>query len=485
MSSLGRMRKGLSVEALNANMRECKYDVRGEIYLAAVERTKQNKEVIYTNVGNPHALGQKPITFGRQVLALMMAPFLMDDPNIGSMFPPDVIARAKTYLTHLKGGLGAYTDSKGNPYIRKEIADSITAQCGSPSNPDNIFISNGASEVARMMLFALIRGNNDGVMVPIPQYPLYSASIALYGGQLVPYYLDEDNNWSLNISELEKSISEARAKGVCVRALVFINPGNPTGTCLTMDGIQDLLKFCYDNNLIVMADEVYQENIYNPARPFISARTALAQMPEPIASSLEVCSFHTVSKGAYGECGMRGGYMELHNFDPLVVDELYKVAAINLCSNMPGQIALGIMVNPPKAGDPSYPLYHKEKQGLIDSLKRRARLITDAFNSLEGVECQDTEGAMYSFPRISLPTKFIELARSLDKSPDVLYCLELLEETGLSCVPGSGFKQKPGTFHIRTTILPAEDVFDEIVGKFRTFHEGFMKRYGGSTRSRL
>ena len=168
--------------------------------------------------------------------------------------------------------------------------------------------------------------------------------------------------------------------------------------------------------------------------------------------------------------------MELHNMDPAVVDELYKVASINLCPNVPGQVALGLMVNPPRPGDYSYEQYRSEKDSLIESLKRRARLITDAFNSLEGVVCQETEGkikdhlcitpakyemiiftfvvgAMYSFPRITLPPAALEAAKAKGKQPDVMYCLELLEETGLSCVPGSGFKQIPGTFHIRTTIL--------------------------------
>ena len=299
----------LRVDNLNENVSKCKYDVRGEIYLAAVKRTNEGKEVIYTNVGNPHSLGQSPITFGRQVMALLMAPFLMDHPNVHTMFPPDAIARAKLYLKHIKGGLGAYTDSKGNPYIRKEISDFITRQSGQPSSPDNIFISNGASEVARMLLHAMIRGPNDGIMVPIPQYPLYSASIALYGGELVPYYLDEEKGWALDLAEMRRSLQAARAKGICVRGLVFINPGNPTGQCLTESNLRDLISFCFENELVLMADEVYQENIYNPRLPFISARKVLGNMPEPVKSGLELCSFHTVSKGAWGECGMRGGYM--------------------------------------------------------------------------------------------------------------------------------------------------------------------------------
>ena len=250
----------LRTDNLNENVKECRYDVRGEIYLAAVERIKQGKEVIFTNVGNPHALGQQPITFGRQVMALLVAPFLMDHPSANSLFPSDVIARAKVYLKHIKGGLGAYTDSKGNPYIRQEIADFITRQSGQHVCPDNIFISNGASEVARMLLQAMIRGSNDGIMVPIPQYPLYSASIALYGGQLVPYYLDEENGWALDIGELKRSLETARSKGICVRAMVFINPGNPTGQCLSEQNLKDLIAFCYESQLVLMADEVYQEN---------------------------------------------------------------------------------------------------------------------------------------------------------------------------------------------------------------------------------
>ena len=170
--------------------------------------------------------------------------------------------------------------------------------------------------------------------------------------------------------------------------------------------------------------------------------------------------------------------MEMHNFDPAVIDQMYKIAAINLCSNMPGQVAIGMMLNPPKPGQPSYPLYRREKQGIIDSQQRRARMISDAFNSLEGVTCQETDGAMYSFPKITMPPAFIEEARALGKEPDVLYCLQLLNETGLSCVPGSGFQQKAGTFHIRTTILPSEEVFTDIVGRFKSFHNGLLAKYG-------
>jgi glutamate--glyoxylate aminotransferase len=468
---------------INDKILKCRYDVRGEIYLAAVKRANAGKEVIYTNVGNPHAVGQAPLTFGRQVMALLMAPFLMDTPECSKLFPPDAIARAKLYMTKLSGGIGAYSDSKGSPYIRREIADFIEQVSGMPSDPNNIFMSNGASECVRMILYAMIRGPTDGIMVPIPQYPLYSASIALYGGELVPYYLDEKNGWGLDVEELQRSVDEARNKGILCRALVFINPGNPTGQCLTEENLNELISFCYDNRIVLLADEVYQENIWTE-KVFISARAALGRMPEPYHSGTEIVSFHTASKGAYGECGLRGGYMEMHNMDPNVVEELYKTASINLSPNIPGQVALGIMVNGPKPGDYSYENHMREKNGVLQSLQRRARAITDAFNSMEGVVCQETEGALYSFPQITVPPGALAAAEALGKAPDVMYCLELLDETGLSCVPGSGFKQEPGTFHFRTTILPQEDKFDDIIQRFKSFHEGFMKRYSSGSGGR-
>lgn len=467
----------LTIPNLNKRILNARYDVRGEIYLAAVKRTQEGKEVIYTNIGNPHSLGQKPVTFSRQVLALVMAPFLLDHPQVNSMFPPDAIARARQYLANINGGIGAYSDSKGVPFIRREIASFITKISGQPSDPENIFISNGASEVARMLLQALLKNTNDGIMVPIPQYPLYSASITLYGGQLVPYFLNEEDGWSLGRAELERALMEAKKQGTTVKGLVFINPGNPTGQCLTEKNLRDLMEFCHANSIVLMADEVYQKNIYATDRPFIPARKVLGEMAPEIAKSLELVSMHSTSKGVVGECGLRGGYAECHNIDPAVVEELYKLSAINLCSNLPGQIAMGLMLSPPQPGDPSYQVYKTEVDGLLDSLRRRAKLITKAFNSLPGFSCQATDGAMYAFPQITLPPKFISHAESLGKPADVLYCLQLLDQTGLCCVPGTGFRQRPGTYHFRTTILPQEEHFDSIISKFSAFQESLLKKY--------
>lgn len=158
-----------------------------------------------------------------------------------------------------------------------------------------------------MALNAMIRDSRDGVLVPIPQYPLYSAAIQLYGGSLLPYELDESKGWALSVDSLRAAVRAARAAGKAVRGLVFINPGNPTGQCLSYANLQELIKFAHEEKVVLLADEVYQENVYQDERPFVAARKVLMEMGEPYRSGVELLSFHTVSKGTGGECGLRGG----------------------------------------------------------------------------------------------------------------------------------------------------------------------------------
>ncbi|KAK4402755.1 Glutamate--glyoxylate aminotransferase 2 [Sesamum angolense] len=306
-------------------------------------------EIIFTNVGNPHALGQKPLTFPRQVVALCQAPFLLDDPNVGLIFPADAIAKAKHYLAMTSGGLGAYSDSRGLPGIRKEVAEFIERRDGYPSDPELIFLTDGASKGVMQILSTIIRGAHDGV-----------------------------------------------------RAMVIINPGNPTGQCLSEANLREVLKLC---------------------------------------------------RGDIQSC-----------FD---ITE----------SNVPAQIFMGLMVNPLKPGDISYERYIRESKGILESLRRRAQIMTDGFNSCRNVVCNFTEGAMYSFPQIRLPPKAIEAAKQAGKVADVFYCLKLLEATGISTVPGSGFGQKEGVFHLRTTILPAEEDMPAIMASFKKFNDEFMEQY--------
>uniref|UniRef100_A0A914KKQ7 Uncharacterized protein n=1 Tax=Meloidogyne incognita TaxID=6306 RepID=A0A914KKQ7_MELIC len=135
------------------------------------------------------------------------------------------------------------------------------------------------------------------------------------------------------------------------------------------------------------------------------------------------------------------------------------------------------IVDHPQLGDPSYNLWFEEKNAVLSSLNQRAKLVTESYNKIEGVHCQQVQGAMYAFPKIYLPEKAIKEAQLLGEQPDFFYAKKLLEETGICIVPGSGFGQRPNTWHFRTTILPQIELFNEMLVRFKTFHERFLACY--------
>ncbi|RCV42883.1 hypothetical protein SETIT_9G251000v2 [Setaria italica] len=482
------MAASVAVENLNPKVLKCEYAVRGEIVIHAqrLQQQLQNQpgslpfdEILYCNIGNPQSLGQQPVTFFREVLALCDHPCLLEKEEIKSLFSADAISRAKQILATIPGrATGAYSHSQGIKGLRDAIAAGIASRDGFPANADDIFITDGASPGVHLMMQLLIRNEKDGILCPIPQYPLYSASIALHGGTLVPYYLDEKTGWGLEISDLKKQLEDARSKGIDVRALVVINPGNPTGQVLAEDNQCDIVKFCKNEGLVLLADEVYQENIYVDNKKFNSFKK-IARSLGYGEDDLPLVSFQSVSKGYYGECGKRGGYMEITGFSAPVREQIYKIASVNLCSNITGQILASLVMNPPKVGDESFASYKAEKDGILESLARRAKALEDAFNNLEGITCNKAEGAMYLFPQIHLPQKAIEAAKAAKKAPDAFYALRLLESTGIVVVPGSGFGQVPGTWHIRCTILPQEEKIPAVITRFKAFHEAFMAEYRG------
>jgi hypothetical protein len=166
-------------ETMSQSLRRMQYAVRGEVVMRADQLASQGREIIYTNIGNPHQVGQKPITYYRQVLALCDLPAEqgVDHPQIYKLFPKDVVDRAKEYREIIgPSGTGAYTHSQGILGLRKHIAEYIEHRDGYPAYPGNIFLTNGASAGIGMVLQGLLAGNNDAVMIPIPQYPIYSGT---------------------------------------------------------------------------------------------------------------------------------------------------------------------------------------------------------------------------------------------------------------------------------------------------------------------
>nr|XP_029713919.1 alanine aminotransferase 1 [Aedes albopictus] len=474
----------VTLDNINPAIVKMDYVVRGEVLMraAALEKElaqgviKPFKEVIRASIGDCHAMGQQPITFLRQVLGLITYQPLFNDPTI----PEDAKERARTILADCIGNsVGSYTDSSGIEIIRRHIAQYIQKRDGGiPSDPSNIIMSAGATGAIKslMSLFrCTIDGKLPGVMIPIPQYPMYSATIAELEMAQICYHLDEERRWGLDIPGLERSVNEAKAS--CVpRILVVINPGNPTGQVLSRENIESIIKFAYKENLVIFADEVYQYNVHEEGSVFHSFKKVMMEMGAPY-NRMELCSFMSCSKGYMGECGIRGGYVEVVNMCPDVKAMLLKSISALVCPSTIGQACMDVLVNPPKPGEPSYEQFIREKNAVLASLKERAALVADTFNSFEGFSCNPVQGAMYAFPRIHLPEKAIQAARKAGQEPDVFYVYQLLEQTGICVVPGSGFGQKAGTFHIRSTILPQPEKLKEMLGVLRSYHEKFLLQY--------
>nr|XP_016924078.1 alanine aminotransferase 1 isoform X1 [Drosophila suzukii] len=476
--------KALQINNINPNFIAMEYAVRGPLVIRAgeIERElakgakKPFDQVIRANIGDCHAMGQQPLTFLRQLMALTFETRLLDSPD----YPEDVKKRACAILDGCQGqSVGSYTDSAGLEVVRRQVAQYIERRDGGiASDWQDIYLTAGASPGIKSILAMInseVDGKPPGVMVPIPQYPLYSATISEYGMTKVDYYLEEETGWSLGRKELQRSFDEAK-KTCNPRALVVINPGNPTGQVLTRENIEEIIKFAHDNKVLLLADEVYQDNVYDKNSKFWSFKKVAYEMGEPYRSQ-EMVSFLSTSKGYLGECGIRGGYMEVLNLDPKVKAMLTKSITAALCSTTAGQVAVSALVNPPQPGEPSYELFKQERDEILAALKERAELVHKTLSSFEGYKVNPVQGAMYVFPQIEIPPKAVEAAKAKGMAPDVFYAFELLETSGICIVPGSGFGQKPGTWHFRSTILPQTDKLKLMMEKFRVFHSDFMKKY--------
>ncbi|ORX77647.1 PLP-dependent transferase [Basidiobolus meristosporus CBS 931.73] len=471
---------------LSPLVKNTEYAVRGEIAILAEALQEQLEngtklpfnEITNINIGDPQLLKQKPISFFRQVSSLIENPDLLLDKNLEQvkiLYPRDVIDRARKLLKSVGGNIGSYSHSMGIPYIRKQVAKFIEERDGYPSDPERIFLTAGASPAVQMILQCMVNKPDVGVMIPIPQYPLYTASLALFNSRAVPYYLNEQKGWSMDTTDLKEAIDRARKQGTDVRALVVINPGNPTGQCLSDSNMREIIDFCHRERLVLCADEVYQTNSYSKNLPFHSFKKILRSMG-PTYDNFELFSFHSISKGVIGECGRRGGYVECVGIDPEIIRQMYTLSSMCV-ANVQGQIMVELMVNPPSPGEPSYDLYMEETKEIHQSLVRRSVKLYEAFNDLEGVTCSKAEGAMYLFPRIRLPAKALKAAQKAGKQPDVYYCLDMLKATGICVVPGSGFGQKDGTWHFRATFLAPEHTFDEFINLLKSFHKKFMEEH--------
>lgn len=473
----------LTLADLNPAVANVEYAVRGELAIKAEDYRVRLQEkpdghglpfqrVISSNIGNPQQKGldQKPITWTRQIAALTEFPELAE--LAPGAFPKDVVARAKELSDEI-GSIGAYSHSQGVPLIREHVAQFISERDGYPSEPSHIFLTAGASAGVSLLINLLIDpSKKSGILIPIPQYPLYTAALAQFDGIPVPYHLDESAGWSTSIADVEAALEKAGKEGTKTKAMVVINPGNPTGAILDEKTMESIVKTCEKHGLVLLADEVYQDNLHDRENhPFISFKKVVSKLQSPIP----LVSFHSISKGVSGECGRRGGYFELVNFPEDVRGQIYKMVSVGLCPPLSGQIGVDSMVRPPKKGGESYDLWHSETSSTHAALAQRTQLMAARLNALPGVSCVQSPGALYLFPKITLPPRALEEAKKRGKEPDVMYALEMLDKTGVCVVAGSGFGQKEGEAHYRVTCLCPG--VEEYVGLLEGFHREFYEEY--------
>lgn len=403
MSSTPRLRS-LNIDNINPHVKEAKYAVRGELAIKSEEYRAQLKKsdpptppesplpfgtVISANIGNPQQLDQKPITFFRQVLAILEYPPLLENEQAlkdGFSYKQDAIDRARWLLKEVNS-VGAYSASAGVPAIKQSIAKFIERRDGFPTDPANVYLSAGASSGVNTLMHVICAKPETGILVPIPQYPLYTATLSLLNARCVPYLLDEAKAWGTDLSVIKESYENALKEGTDVRAIVVINPGNPTGASLSAEDVKAVLEFAAEKNLVVLADEVYQTNVF--IGKFTSFKKVLCEMQRDNPDkyqTVELASLNSISKGMVGECGHRGGYFELIGFDKEVQAQIFKFISIMLCPPVIGQCLVELMVHPPVEGDPSFELYENEYNAIKDGLKTRATALYEAFEKMEGVE---------------------------------------------------------------------------------------------------
>ncbi|KAJ7301494.1 alanine aminotransferase [Mycena albidolilacea] len=383
----------LTLDLLNSQPRTIQNSVHSEITIGAEGCSDQHKSTAKehnlpsdsdssSTTRNPpqDQVARPAITFTRQVAALTEWPALAElAPDI---FPEDVLARAKELCTEI-GSIGAYAHNKGVPLIRRSVAGFIEERDGYPASPDDIFLTAGASAGVSLLINLLITDPASGILIPIPEHPLYTATVAKHQGHVIPYLLDEPSNNSQSISA---ALVAARNEGMEPKAIVVINPGSPTGPLLTSSAMEELVTLCEEHELVLLADEVYQNDLNDAEqRSFTSFKKIVRMLNSPIP----LVSFHSISKGVSGECGRRGGYFELCNISPDVSALIYRLVSAGLDPPLSGQIGVDSMVRPPKEGAPSYALWKTETDAI------RKMMSTKIKNNTEDPSAADGQGATH------------------------------------------------------------------------------------------
>ena len=392
------------------------YDIRGPVMARAKQMEENGHRIIKLNLGNP-------------------APFGFEAPE---EIQQDVI--------HNLPNSSGYSDSKGMFAARKAIMHYAQQKNIAGVGMEDIFIGNGASELIVMVMQGLL-DTGDEVLIPAPDYPLWTAAVTLAGGAPRHYLCDEQNEWMPDLADIRSKITPH------TRAIVVINPNNPTGALYSDELLKEIIEIARQNQLIIFADEIYDKMLYDGAK-----HTSIAALADDVL----FVTMNGLSKN-YRACGYRAGWMIVSG-DKIraqdYIDGLSILASMRLCPNVPGQFAIQTALGGYQSiNDLVAPGGRLTKQRDL-----AYKLLTD----IPGVTCVKPKAALYLFPRLDPVMYPIE--------DDQKFILELLETEKVLVVQGSGFNW-PHADHLRIVFLPNMDDLTEAIGRVARFLESYRKHH--------
>ncbi|WP_353235138.1 pyridoxal phosphate-dependent aminotransferase [Diaphorobacter ruginosibacter] len=393
------------------------YDIRGPIMDAAKKMEEDGQKIIKLNIGN-------------------LAVFGFDAPE---EIQQDMIRNLPTSA--------GYSDSKGIFAARKAVMHETQKQGIVGVTLDDIYLGNGASELISLATNALL-DDGDELLLPAPDYPLWTAVTSLSGGTPVHYICDESNGWMPSIADIRGKITP-RTKGI-----VVINPNNPTGALYSKELLQEIVEIAREHSLVIFADEVYDKVLYDGAR-----HTPLASLSQDVLT----LTFNSLSK-AYRSCGYRAGWMVVSGDKKAArdyIEGLNMLSNMRLCANVPGQWAVQTALGG----------YQSINDLICEGgrLRRQRDLAWELINAIPGVSCVKPQGALYMFPRLD-PAVYPIV-------DDQEFFLEVLQETKVMLVQGTGFNW-PKPDHFRIVFLPHEADLRAAIGRLAAFLQKYRQRHG-------
>ena len=401
----------------SAKLANVLYDVRGPIVEVAKQMEDEGQKIIKLNIGN-------------------LAPFGFDAPE----------EIQQDMIRNLPNSSG-YSDSKGIFSARKAVMHETQKQGIAGVTLDDIYLGNGASELISMATMALL-DDGDELLVPSPDYPLWTAAVSLAGGRPVHYVCDEANGWMPSLDDIRAKITP-RTKG-----LVVINPNNPTGALYSVELLQALVNLAREHGLVLLADEVYDKVLYEDAK-----HTPIASLSTDVLT----ITFNSLSK-SYRACGYRAGWMVVSGDKRVARDYIEGVnmlANMKLGSNVPGQYAIQTALGGYQS------INDLTKPG--GRLRRQRDLAYELITAIPGVSCVKPKAALYMFPRLDPQMYPIE--------DDRQFFMEVLKATRVMLVQGSGFNF-PDQQHFRIVFLPHEADLREAVERLAQFLANWRVRHG-------